>query len=137
LALNTSNGIMYSAPRIIQTLDTRAGCPGTLSSGGVIISHSFTVSNPCVYWSHGRVIFSGKARADFELHVNGTNRKSALDTTLTTAGAVGSWEELDASFMGTLSAGTHTIAMIASNGTNNWGCGGDWGQLITMVWEVA
>lgn len=136
MSLNTSNGVMHSAPRVIETKDTRGDCPGVLAAGGTIISQSFTVSNPAIYWTHGRVIFINKARADFDLRINGATVKSALDTSLSETGALGGWEELDATHAGTLAAGTHTITMIASNGANNWGCGPDWGELVTMIWEV-
>lgn len=139
MAVNYSNGTLYSAPRVIETKDTRSGCPGTAADGSVLISQTITVANACVYMAHGRIIFNasnaGKGRADINIRINGTNVKNSLDTSLTTAGAVGSWEELDVTYSGTLAAGTHTIAIHGGNGSNCWGCGADWGQLTTVVWE--
>jgi hypothetical protein len=141
MAINMPSGFVYSAPRIIDTRDTRAGCPGAAAAGSTLISQTITVGNPAVYWTHGRIIFNagsaGKSRADFLININGTSVKSALDTALNSNGALATWEELDATVMGTLTAGTHTISMIAANGSNCWGCGTDWGQLITLVWEAA
>lgn len=140
MAVNTSSGTVYSAPRIINTGDTRGGCPGTAADGSLLISQTFTVDNPCVYWTHGRIIFNsqsaGKGRADFNLRINGNVVKYALNTAITTAGATAGWDELDATYMGTLSAGTHTISMYGSNGSNCWGCGSEWGHIVTMIWEA-
>jgi hypothetical protein len=141
MALNMPSGFVYSAPRIIETRDTRAGCPGAAAAGDTLIAQTFTVNNPAVYWTHGRIIFNatsaGKTRADFILRVNGADAKYALDTAITSAGGLATWEELDATFMGTLAAGTHTLTMVASNASNCWGCGSEWGQLVTLVWEAA
>jgi hypothetical protein len=141
MALHTSSGIIYSAPRVIETRDTRGGCPGTAADGSTLISQTFSVDNACVYWTHGRIIFNsgsaGKNRADFIIRVNGNNVKRALDTSTRSDGANMGWEELDATFMGTLSAGNHTITIIGTNGANCWGCGTDWGQITTLVWEAA
>jgi hypothetical protein len=141
MALNTSSGIVYSAPRVIETRDSRSGCPPTAASGSVLISQTVTLDNACVYWTHARIIFNsanaGKNRADFGLQINGTTVKEALDTATNSAGANTGWEELDASFMGTLSAGTHTIRILGQNGSNCWGCGSDWGQITTLVWEAS
>ena len=140
MAINTASGTIYSAPRIIETRDTRSGCPGTAAAGTILITQTFTIDNTCVYWTHGRIIFNssnaGKNRADFYISVNGSIVKYALDTATNSAGANSGWEELDATFMGTLSAGTHTINIVGSNGSNCWGCGSDWGQLTTLVWEA-
>lgn len=141
MALITGSGSIYAAPRVIETKDTRSGCPGTAASGSTLISSTVVVSNPSVYWAHGRIIFlpsaDGTTRSDFELRLNGTFLKSALDTATNSAGAaVGSWDELDATYMGTLAAGTHTFTMIGVNGTNCWGCGSEWGQLTILVWEA-
>jgi hypothetical protein len=141
MPVNYSVGTIHSAPRVIETKDTRGGCPGTAPDGTLLISQTFTVDNSCIYFTHGRIIFNagsaGKTRADFNLRINGSIVKNALDTSLTSAGGLGSWEELDATFSGTLSAGTHNIQMYGSNGSNCWGCGGDWGQITTVVWEVS
>jgi hypothetical protein len=140
MSLNTSSGIIHSAPRILETRDSRFGCPGTAPSGTILISQTFAVDNACVYWTHGRIIFNsanaGKNRADFIIRVNGSDVKYALDTATRSDGANMGWEELDATFMGSLAAGTHTITMVGSNGTNCWGCGASWGQITTLVWEA-
>ena len=139
MPINYTSGTLYSAPRVIETKDTRSGCPGTAADGSLLISQTITVDNPAVYMTHGRIIFNagsaGKGRADFNLRVNGSIVKYALDTALNSNGTVAGWEELDATHAGTLTAGTHTITMYGSNGSNCWGCGGDWGQITTVVWE--
>ena len=141
MAIVTSSGTIYSAPRIVEVRDTRAGCPGTLADGGLIMSTTFTVSNPCIYFTHGRVIFNagsrGGVRADFNIRVNGSIVKYALDTATFNNGANGGWEELDGTYSGTLAAGTHTIEVYGGNGANCWGCGTDWGQMQTLIWEAA
>lgn len=142
MALITGSGSIYAAPRIIEVKDTRSGCPGTAADGSVLMTATVTVSNPSVFWAHGRIIFlpsaRGGMRADFVLRVDGVGKKNALDAATNSAGAaVGAWDELDATFMGTLAAGTHTIDMQASNGSNCWGCGGDWGNLTILVWEAS
>lgn len=141
MSIVTQSGTIHSGPRVVETRDSRSGCPGTAASGTTLISQTITVDNFCVYWTHGRIIFNsgsaGKNRADFVLRVNGSGVKNALDTATNSSGANTGWEELDATFMGTLSAGTHTISMTGSNGTNCWGCGGDWGQLTTLIWEAS
>lgn len=141
MPINYTNGILYSAPRVIETKDTRFGCPPTAVDGALLISQTITVDNPCIYFTHGRIIFNassrGYGRADFNLRVNGSVVKSTLDTALNSNNTPASWEELDATHSGTLSAGTHTIEMYGSNGSNCWGCGSDWGQLTTIIWECA
>lgn len=141
MSINTANGVFYSAPRVIETKDTRGGCPGTAADGSLLFSQTFTVDNACVYWTHARIIFyppsRGYQRADFNLRINGSVVKYALDTSLNSNGTLGAWEELDATYMNTLSAGTHTIAVYGSNGANCWGCGSDWGNMTTVVWEAA
>lgn len=141
MSLVTSSGTIHSAPRVIETKDTRAGCPGTASAGTTLISQTFTIDNSCVYWTHGRIIFNsasaGKNRADFLLQINGATVKEALDTATNSSGQNTGWEELDATFMGTLASGTHTISMVGANGSNCWGCGTDWGQITTIVWEAS
>jgi hypothetical protein len=142
MAIITSSGTIYAAPRVIEAKDTRAGCPGAAADGSTLISSTIVVSNPSTYWAHGRIIFlpsaDGTVRSDFLLRLNGAGLKSSLDTATNSAGAaVGSWDELDATFMGTLAAGTHTFTMIGINGVNCWGCGADWGQLTVLVWEAA
>ena len=141
MPINYTNGTLYSAPRVIETKDTRSGCPGTAADGSVLISQTFTVDNPCIYMTHGRIIFNasnaGKGRADFYIAVNGNLVKQTLDTALNSNNTPASWEELDATHSGTLAAGTHTITVVGSNGSNCWGCGSDWGQLTTIIWECA
>lgn len=142
MPLVTGSGTIYAAPRVVQTNDTRAGCPGTAANGSTLISQTITVTNTATYWTHCRIIYNaasaGHIRSDFYISVDGTSVKGSLDTATDSAGtAVSAWEELDASYMGTLSAGTHTIAMIAQNGPNCWGCGEPWGNMVTLVWEAA
>lgn len=145
MAVNFSNGTMYAAPRIIETKDGRSGCPPSAARGSTLISHSFTVSNTARIWTHGRIIFYGPAagnygpasRADFDLVVAGSVVKRALNNIMYTDGTIPSnWEELDATWMGTLGAGTHTIYMAGQNGASCWGCGTAWGQLTTVIWEA-
>lgn len=141
MGIVTSSGTINSAPRIIETRDTRAGCPGTLADGGLIMSQSFTVDNSCVYLSHGRVIYNpgarGGTRADINIRIDGSLVKYALNTSTYRTGGLGDWEELNVTYTGTLAAGTHTITIYGSNGANCWGCGTDWGQLQTLIWEVS
>ena len=141
MSLVTSSGTINSGPRVIETKDTRSGCPATAPADTLLISQTFTVDNPCIYFTHGRIIFNassaGKPRADFNLRVNGGIVKYALDTALNTNNTPAGWEELDATHSGTLASGTHTIQMYGSNGSNCWGCGPDWGQITTIVWECS
>jgi len=141
MAVIYSNGTIRSAARVIETKDTRAGCPGTAPDGTLLISQTISVDSACVYFTHARIIFNassaGKSRADFNIRINGNIVKNALDTALTSAGGLGQWEELDATHSGTLAAGTHTVQIYGSNGSNCWGCGGDWGQITTLVWEAS
>ena len=141
MPLNTVSGNIFSAPRIIQINDSRAGCPGTAADGSVLMSSTFTVSNTATYWAHARIIYHppsrGAARADMYGLLNGVGLpKSSLNASYTTAGGLGEWEELNWSVMGTVAAGTHTMSANGSNGANCWGCGFDWGQLIIFIWEA-
>lgn len=142
MPLNTVNGSIFSAPRVIQINDSRPGCPGTAADGSILMSSTFTVNNTASYWAHARVIYNpgarGGPRADMFGLLDGVGiGKNSLNSSYNTAGAVGDWEELNWSIMGTVAAGTHTLTANGSNGTNCWGCGFDWGQLIIFIWEGA
>jgi hypothetical protein len=72
------------------------------------------------------------------LRLNGTALKSALETATDINGtAITNWEELNASSMGTVAAGTHTFSMTGENGPNCWGCGATWGEISVMIWEAS
>ena len=142
MTLNTVSGSIFSAPRVIQVLDSRGGCPGTAADGSILISSTFTVNNTASYWIHGRIIYNpgarGGPRADIYSLLDGAFMgKYALNSSYTTSGGLGDWEELNLSVMGSVAAGTHTISINGSNGTNCWGCGGEWGQLVIFIWEGA
>jgi hypothetical protein len=142
MAINTASGTIYSAPRIIDVRDSRGGCPGSAADGSILITTTFTVDNPAVYWFHGRIIYNpgarGGVRADAYSLINGSFMgKYALNSSYANSSTVGDWEELNLSIMGSVAAGTHTITLNGSNGANCWGCGGAWGQNVLMVWEAA
>jgi hypothetical protein len=106
------------------------------------MSSTFTVNNTASYWAHARIIYNpgarNGARADMFGLLNGAGvGKNALNSSYNTSGGLGDWEELNWSMVGTVAAGTHTISANGSNGTNCWGCGGEWGQLIIFIWEGA
>lgn len=144
MAVNTTNGTIYSAPRVIETKDNRAGCPGTQASDTDLMLQTITVDHTAVYWVHGRIIFNAAsrvgARADIYVLIDGVSApKSGLNTITNSVGAtnINAWEELNVTYTGTFTAGTHTIAIRGSNGTNCWGCGADWGNMTTLIWEAA
>jgi len=142
MPIDTANGQFRAGPRIIDIKDTRGGCPGAAANGTTLASAAVTVASTATWWAHARVIFypasAGKIRCDMNLLLNGVLQKEALETATNSAGtAIASWEELNASAMGTVAAGTHTFSMTGTNGPNCWGCGATWGEVSVMIWEAS
>lgn len=142
MSIDTPNGQFRAGPRIIDIKDTRSGCPATAANGTVLASASVTVDSASIWWAHARVIMrpssAGKIRCDMRLRLNGSTQKVSLETATNSAGtAVANWEELNASAMGTVAAGTHTFSMTGENGPNCWGCGSTWGEVSVMIWEAS
>jgi hypothetical protein len=141
MAIDTPNGQFRAAPRVIDIKDTRAGCPGVAANGTTLASASVSVASSAIWWAHARVIMrpasAGKIRCDMLLRLNGNGVKTTLETATDVNGtAVANWEELNASAMGTLAAGTHNFSMTGENGPSCWGCGTTWGEVSLMIWEA-
>lgn len=142
MPINTPSGSFRAGPRIIDIKDIRAGCPPGAANGATLASASVTVSSTATWWAHARVIMrpasAGRIRCDMYLRLNGGVQKVTLESaTNSTGAAIGNWEELNASAMGTVAAGTHTFSMTGHNGPNCWGCGSNWGEISVMIWEAS
>jgi hypothetical protein len=142
MPIDTPSGQFRAGPRIIDIKDTRSGCPPAAANGAILASASVTVSSTATWWAHSRVIMrpasAGKIRCDMVLRLNNVQQKIALETaTNSTGAAIANWEELNASAMGTIGAGTHTFSMTGENGPNCWGCGSTWGEVSVMIWEAS
>lgn len=142
MAIDTPSGQFRAGPRIVEIKDTRAGCPGTAANGTTLASGTVTVQSAATWWAHARVIMNassaGKQRCDMSLRLNGVTQKLSLETVTNSANAnVAAWEELNASAMGVVAAGTHTFSMVGENASNCWGCGTTWGEISIMIWEAS
>ena len=137
MTINTPNGTIYGGWRVIRTPDTRSGCPGSTLLGGqyatnnVLILQTFTVANPATIWTNARMIYNSDGRCDIQLHVDNTFRKNGLNHVTPST-----WEEENVSWTGTVSAGTHYVELRYRTCSDRWGCGADWGEINTLIWEA-
>lgn len=119
-----------SGPQAIHTPDSRAGCPATQAANTTLISQTINlVSAGAVSVSarEARLSSNSANREDLTLLVD--NSSVALTATVAPAGL---WVTGNVQWVGTLAAGTHTIAIQGSN-ANAWGCGSQWGAIDTLV----
>ena len=151
MALYSSNGVMASKPpRTIQTLDSRSGCPGASASGPygnrgsagaavTLISQTIVLTSSALLWIHARIIFNMQRRCDVYLSIdNVVQTPMSLNYAYYAGG--NNWEEEIIIFTTTLAAGTHYIELRdaeydSSICANRFGCGNDWGEINTLIWE--
>jgi hypothetical protein len=145
MALYSSSGLIASKPpRTIITTDSRAGCPGAAGAGPyggstTLMSQTITVSSTALVWSHCRIIFNYLGRCDMYLAIDNIARSEigALQY-VNDNGSTYQWDEQNLMWVYTLSAGTHYLELRSATGgtcDSRFGCGGDWGEISTIVWE--
>ena len=120
---------LNTATRVIDTRDTRGGCPGSWPAWTDLITQTFTLDHPAAVSTSAAIIRNAGGRHDLVLYVDG----NFADQTLTYSSA-STWEEAYVQWVGNLSAGTHTIS-IRSGSANIWGCGTGWGSINTRIFE--
>jgi len=142
MAIITSNGQFRAGPRIIDIKDVRAGCPGAAANGATLASATVSVASEATWWANARVIMNassaGKQRCDLAIRLNGVVQRQSIETVTNSANAnVNAWEDINASAMGVVAAGTHTFSMTGQEAANCWGCGSTWGEISIMIWEAS
>lgn len=136
MTINTPNGTISRPPRTIITTDGRGGCPGgdasgPYSTGNNLLTQTFTLSTTASVWIHGRMIFNDSGRCDMRLFIN----NGSVDVGLNWVGSGTTWEEEDVAWAGSLAAGSYNIELRSSSCAGRWGCGGNWGEINTIIFE--
>ena len=137
MPIDTANGILASRPpRTVITTDSRAGCPGADAAGPYntnnnLLTQTIVLSSSSVVWIQGRMIYNNLGRCDMQLFINNVAYCNGLQNVQTTA----NWEEENVSWALVLAAGTYNIELRRSTCSGRWGCGGDWGEIISIIWE--
>ena len=150
MAINFSNGGsagITRAPRAIFTGDGVAGCPPTRACGTRIAESVFTTTSDCVILAQAIIIrrlsntncdgVQRDGRCDMQLQgaFSGASSGQQLDRTLDyNDGDTGNWQEAVMGWMGTVSAGSHSIFM-SSDTCRGWGCEGTWGHVQVYIFE--
>ena len=98
-----------------------------------IAETTFTTAGPAAIVLDGNTIRTNSqgGRCDLHLYVNGTRVDQTLDYN---DGNGGNWQDAVVGYMGTVSAGTHTVWYQSAN-CAGWGCGSDWGHLQVLIFE--
>ena len=125
-----SDGTSQSrAPRVIYTQDTRSGCPPSWSANTDLITQTFSLNSTASVSIKSAIIRNASGRHDLFLYVDGSLVDRHLNYT-----SSGQWEDAYVQWVGTLSAGNHTIS-IQSPSASVYGCGPDWGSIQTIIFE--
>jgi hypothetical protein len=124
-------------PRSIITYDTVSGCPPTRNTNTAICSTSITLSVTASLIVEGKLIRNNgangaPARCDLSLYVSTGQVSRTLDYN---DGLGSDWQQHSLIWMGTLSAGTHTLYMYSDNCASVWGCTSPWGHLQILIFE--
>lgn len=132
MPINYSSGqSIRSAPRAVHVTDPRGGCPG--SSSGTQLTMTFSTNNTAIVYAAGSMISNAANRRDLQMNVNGSN---VAIQCIQNTGAASTWDDRGNIWCGTVGAGNHTITL-SSAYANIWGCGGDWGRMSALIWEVS
>jgi hypothetical protein len=119
-----------SEARVIVTKDPRTQCPAPSIANKDIFAQKISISKDGTYvLISADIVRSYSGMTELSLFVDG----SAVDRTLTqTSSRV--WSDVHVSWGGTLDEGDHTIS-IRSPKAGVWGCGPDYGSIITTIFE--
>ncbi len=134
-------------PRVIFTQDGRSGCPPASTTDFYSTSVTttatktifFTATSMIRYWASD----ASGSRCDLGVKINGPSGSGYSGgedgRTLDYADRQNEWETSEhyTAFVGNV-AGTYTITSFDATGGNcasRWGCGGNWGGQIVMVFE--
>jgi len=120
-----------SGARAIHVTDPRGGCPN--SGTGVQLTLNFTTTNTAFVYAAGSMISTTTGRRDLQMLVDGSN--VAIQCIQNTGGG-NTWDDRGNIWCGTVGAGAHTI-QLSTGYSNIFGCGGDWGRISALVWEVS
>jgi hypothetical protein len=122
-------------PRTVITYDTLSGCPPTRAVNVPIASTSIVLTAPAALVVNGKLIrnngINSGQRGDLSLYVSTGQVCRSLDF----VDAASNWQQAVVAWMGTLSAGTHSIYMYSDNLADAWGCTGYWGHVQIMIFE--
>lgn len=143
MPINTSSGVIASQPpRMVYTLDTRAGCPGAAVAGpyggsSTLINQVVTLQSASLLWITARCIYNFSGRCDMSIWINNSYIGANSLNWVYNAGNY-QWEENWICHTASLAAGTYNIELREiTGGTCNtrFGCGTDWGEISTLIWE--
>jgi hypothetical protein len=131
--LDGGNANFTKPPRSIYTADSVSGCPPGRAAGTRIAETTFITAGPAAIVLDGNTIRTNSqgGRCDLHLYVNGTRVDQTLDYN---DGQTSNWQDAVVGYMGTVSAGTHTVWYQSTN-CAGWGCGSDWGHLQVLIFE--
>ena len=94
---------------------------------------TFSTNNTAIVYAEGSMISAAANRRDLQMNVDGSN---VAIQCIQNTGASGTWDDRGNIWCGTVGAGNHTITL-SSGYANIWGCGGDWGRMSALIWEVS
>lgn len=120
-------GLGARAPRVIWTGDPTGLCPPVRAAFTDLFVQYFTLDRAASVYIRGDMIRSATGRVDLYLLINGTIRDRAIAST-----SVVEWQDANVAWAGTLAAGNHNVSL-QSNVANVWGCGPEWGEIITVL----
>jgi hypothetical protein len=128
----SSGQSIRTAPKPYHVTDSRGGCPGANGSG-VQLTLTFTTAGTAYVYAEGSMISNTSGRRDLQMTVDGSN---VAIQCIQNTGPAATWDDRGNIWCGTVGAGTHTVALTSSY-ANIWGCGGEWGRMSALVWEVS
>lgn len=131
MAINYSTGEIRSGCRVFHNVDNRPGCPGSAAANSDLVTLTFTVGSSAMVFCEGSIIGAAAGRRDLQFYING----SFLGQCICHTGTASTWDEGYCNGVTTVSAGTYTL-QLRSGSANIWGCGGEWGRISALVWEI-
>jgi hypothetical protein len=127
----SSGQSIRTAPKPYHVTDSRGGCPN--AGTGVQLTLSFTTAGTAFVYAEGSMISNTTNRRDLQMTVDGSN---VAIQCIQNTGPASTWDDRGNIWTGTVGAGSHTIALTTGY-TGIYGCGGDWGRISALVWEVS
>lgn len=132
MPVNYSSGqSIRSGARAVHVTDPRGGCPN--AGTGAQLTMTFTTVGTAIVYAQGSMISNAANRRDLQMTVDGSNVSIQC---IQNTGPTSTWDDRGNIWTGTVGAGTHTI-VLTTGYSNIFGCGGDWGRISALVWEVS
>lgn len=123
------NTLDLKKPRVIRTSDIATGCPAARSANTDLIVQNFHLDTEATVHIAGSMVRNYSGRSDFFLLIDG----QIVDRSITFTPTL-QWVSAQTLWAGSLTVGDHTVSVQGSV-SDAWGCGEQWGNITTMIFE--